>query len=348
MPKAGHRKTGTVRKRVASKPAVVKEVTTRIDPPHERANALAETPEKVVAPSVQASDEPVWEQLRLQAEQLAAHLRVRQKELDHREAALNSRAARFDAEERTIRLSHDQREADLALREEDLAKRIAATAESQQEAEKRLTRLAATELSMQRRLHEAYLTGNLKGEEEPQTISQAAREAFEREMAAARERMQAEHNQAMAEVEQNRQAVQRRAEYVERSQAGLKQLREDLGRMHRETLEVRLATEELWAQLAGAAPPAALTQSLGRLRSKLADQYQLAQSELTEERKELEAIRRQLAEQYDKLVEQKCQFEKWAAECRQECQQQAARLAERERLLLQRESLMPRSLGIGI
>ncbi len=100
--------------------------------------------------------------------------------------------------------------------------------------------------------------------------------------------------------------------------------------MHRETLEIRLVTEELWVQLSGAAPPAALTRSLGSIRTKLADQYRQANAELADRKKELETIRSQLLEQHEALVEQRRRFEQWVAGCQEECQQEASRLAARE------------------
>ncbi len=41
-------------------------------------------------------------------------------------------------------------------------------------------------------------------------------------------------------------------------------------------------------------------------------------------------MRGQLIAEHEKLVEQKRQFEQWTAACREECQQQAARLVARE------------------
>jgi chromosome segregation ATPase len=108
--------------------------------------------------------------------------------------------------------------------------------------------------------------------------------------------------------------------------------------MHRETLEIRLATEELWVQLAGAAPPAALTRSLGRIRSKLADHYRLATAELQEQKTELESLRGQMSAQYEKLVQQKRQYDQWAAAQRDEAQQHAARLMAREETLREKEA----------
>ena len=98
-----------------------------------------------------------------------------------------------------------------------------------------------------------------------------------------------------AELEEQRRAVARRSEQLDRSRAALEQLRGELGQLHRETLEIRLATEELWVQLSGVAPPAALIQSLGGIRNKLADHYRSAQSELRARKEEIECPPRRVA-----------------------------------------------------
>ncbi len=109
-------------------------------------------------------------------------------------------------------------------------------------------------------------------------------------------------------------------------------------RLHRETLEIRLATEELWAQLSGAAPPAALVQSLGRIRGKLAEHYRLANLELHAQKEELEKLRGQLAAQHEALAREKCRFEEFTSTQQKEAQQQASRLIARERQLDRRDA----------
>jgi hypothetical protein len=334
--------------------------TTRIDPPHESGSAIPESAAVEQAPVVErVADEPAAKQIRCQADQLASHLRGRQKELDYREAELNSRTARLESEARIARLWLDEREADIAARSGELAKQQDDCLRNQREAEKRLTRLAAAESAQQKRLSAAkpqqadessdavaLATRQKQLDEAEARLTEAQVEtqklqgqlldqqrSFAEETAAMREQMAAEHLLAMADLEQKRQAVQRRADYVDRSRGALKQLRGELGRMHRETLEIRLTTEELWAQLSGAAPPAALTRSLGRIRTKLAEQYRQANAELADQRRELEAIREQLVEQHEKLVEQKRQFEQWIAGREEQCQQQASRLVAREQQL---------------
>ena len=321
--------------------------TQRVDPPHGPDVSVTEelAPEQMPA-APRVADEPAAEQIRCQADQLAAHLRDRQKELDQREAALNSRIAKFESEARAARLWHSQREADIASRNEELGKELQRT---EQEVETRLARLAATESAQRRQpsasrpeqeLDEAAARlAEVQAETQRLDEQLASRQrAFAEEVAATRQRMAAEHREAMADVERKRHVVQRRADYVDRCRAALKQVRSELGRMQRETLEIRLTTEELWTQLAGAAPPAALTRSLGRIRTKLAEQYHQANVELAEQRKELEEIREQLIRRHEQLVEQKRQLDCSVADRHEECQKQASRLVAREQQLHREES----------
>ncbi|MBU4400656.1 MAG: hypothetical protein KKE86_15155, partial [Planctomycetes bacterium] len=96
--------------------------TTRVDAPHEMAASVSDpTPEGRAATEAPPPDDTPGEQLRLQALQLATHLRGRQKELDAREAELNSRIARCESDARTARLWLEQRRADLAAADAALA-----------------------------------------------------------------------------------------------------------------------------------------------------------------------------------------------------------------------------------
>jgi chromosome segregation ATPase len=164
------------------------------------------------------------------------------------------------------------------------------------------------------------------------------RQNFREEVRAHRRRMAEEERRTAAELQKKREQTDQRADRVEQCRAALVRLRDELQQVHRETLEVRLATEELWAQLSGTAPPAALTRSLGRIRTQLADQYRQANAELLERKKELETIRDQLTGQYEKLIEQRRQFEDWAAGRRQDAEVQTARLIAREQELEEAES----------
>lgn len=280
------------------------------------------------------SPEAISRQVETQASQLAEHLRSRQQELDHREAELNAWAAKLDADARAARLWFEERQAELdesdaqpdtvVLQDEAIRRK----AESLAEKERGLAELDAT-LTTQRealqKFHEQLA---------------ADRQQLDEQSRAQAEHMAAEEARLAAEVQQRRAEVERRSEQADQTRAALEKFREELGHMHRETLEIRLATEELWAELSGEAPPAALTRSLGRIRSRLADHYRQASADLQQKRDELERLREQLSEQYEKLVRQKRSFDAWAAECRDEVEKQAARLQARSEDLDHREADM--------
>jgi len=125
---------------------------------------------------------------------------------------------------------------------------------------------------------------------------------------------------------------------LDRAQAALAQLRSELDAIHREALEVRLATGELWLQLSGTAPPAALTRSLGQVRARLAEHYRVAGIELVRQKDELDRIRVELGSQHEKLVKQRREFDLWAERRQQELDEQAARLVSREQEIEHQEA----------
>ena len=81
---------------------------------------------------------------------------------------------------------------------------------------------------------------------------------------------------------------------MDESRAELERLRSELLSTQAETLEICLATQELWTRLAGAASPPALAESIAQVRARLAEQYRQAGAELVRQRVELEAFRHEL------------------------------------------------------
>jgi hypothetical protein len=212
--------------------------------------------------------------------------------------------------------------ADLAAREEQIRRRDEALNRRERELEQAETYLAQAQAETQI-IHERLT---------------AERKQLREEIHQEHQQLIARQRQGLAELEKKRMILERRGEHLDRCRAAITQLRGELQKMHGEALEIRLATEELWIKLSGAAPPAALTYSLGQIRNRLADQYRTANTELLDQKKELEGIRAELVEQYEKLVEQKRQFEQWIL-CRQgESQQQASMLIAREQALAQQQS----------
>jgi chromosome segregation ATPase len=162
----------------------------------------------------------------------------------------------------------------------------------------------------------------------------ADRLAWQEQLDMDRARMADERRRAEAELDKARQLLRARDDHLQRRSAAVDQLRAEVMRAQRETLELRLATDELWAQLSGVVPPAALTQSLARLRGQLAEQYRLERTELAGQREQLELLAGRLSEQHDKLQRHRQEIETWTLDRRGEIEKHASRLAGREEELL--------------
>ena len=128
------------------------------------------------------------------------------------------------------------------------------------------------------------------------------------------------------------QLDQREAE-IDAREAALHQLQEELRGSQREMLEMRLATEEIWAQLSGALAPASLTRSISQVRAKLADHYRQTIDELAQRSEQFELVRRDLAQQLDALEQQREELQAWAERRQADIEEQAARLVAREQEL---------------
>ena len=246
---------------------------------------------------------------------LQESLSKQQQELEQRRGALEARVQQLEQQRSTGSV-------DLADREAMLRREIGSLEAREQQLDEAESRIALAQADLAR-IQEELL---------------AERRAFQAEVVATRRQMADEQREAIAELDRKRQAVQRRSEHVDHCRAALMQVHGELERAQRETLEMRLATEELWVQLSGAAPPAAVTRSLGRIRTRLAEHYRHADAELARRKEELERIRAQLTEQHAKLAEQKQHSEQWVACQREEIDQQASRLVAREQQLRREES----------
>ena len=143
---------------------------------------------------------------------------------------------------------------------------------------------------------------------------------------------------AALDLEQQLRTIKARAEQIERRSAAVDQLRAEVLRTQREALELRLATDEVWRQMIGVAPPAALSQSLAQIRGKLAEQYRLERSEIAGEKKELEMLAERVDRERERVQQQKQEIERWAANRQADIEGQAARLAAREQQLDRRQA----------
>lgn len=254
-------------------------------------------------------------QVQVQAEQLAAHLEARQEELDRRDGELQQGWSALEAASREARLLIEDRESEIIRREQ--------TAQAREEL------LIERELALAQRSADVETVVTPR---EPQNVAvPAAIVSTEAEQRWRDEQHQWELQRQLkaAELTRERRMLDRRGQILDSRRTALEQLRADLTRRHRETLELRLATEELWAQMSQELPAADLAQSLHRLRSQVADHYRLASAEVAERQQALEHLRVQVAGQQERLSNERQQVIEWAARRQQTLDAQAVEVAAR-------------------
>jgi hypothetical protein len=165
------------------------------------------------------------------------------------------------------------------------------------------------------------------------------RAEFARFVQAERQRLTEDEQNAAANQDKIRRELKRRSDELTARHGALEGMRSEIAKAKGEGLEMRLATEELWARLCGTMAPAALTQSLAQIRLQLADEQQLARQELAEQKLEVQALSARLAEQHEKLSHERESLQNWAVERQKELARQAALLvAGNERIEQERSS----------
>ena len=135
-------------------------------------------------------------------------------------------------------------------------------------------------------------------------LREVANQRRQLEEQAVRERraISAQQQLAQTDLQQRTQQLEQREAEIDARENALAQMQAELRNTQREVLEMRLATEETWAQLSGALAPASLTRSIAQVRSKLADHYRTTIDELAERSEQLELVRGDLTKQLATLA----------------------------------------------
>lgn len=272
---------------------------TRVDAAHSLGAAVPNPPTLAEMPVDQAINELVGlegaVQLKSQADQLAAHLTERQRQLESRTAELSAQKAAFDQELREARLWLDEREGQLNQREDRL--KIG-------EAELQARQLKSAENgacaappgepwrslgSQQRVAEDAPYRLDPPEKAKPKGIPAPPAESF-RQFA-------------------DRQLVLQRArEQLDRRRAALEEFWQESSRTRREALELRFVSEELLTQLKASLNTVQVGEALAAVRQRLAKRYRGDLAQLTEGQNELlwlkndlEAEQERLERRYDEL-----------------------------------------------
>jgi len=164
------------------------------------------------------------------------------------------------------------------------------------------------------------------------------REAFEKQRGVWQSQRQKDQRQHRLRERRRHEHLRQRGRQLDDREAALLRLRDEVARMHRQTLELRIVTEELWTRLVATVDPATLVKSIGELRRQLSDQFRIATDEIATRRAELSELQKQTVSVQQSFHEQRRQLEAWFHRRRHELDRQAADLnARRQKLALQAE-----------
>ena len=260
----------------------------------------------------------------------------RAREITERETALNRGAkgdrGRSRATEGSVsdEAQHAQRKSELDRREAELdamQARLAAqfsAGEQAQDIEQAMRALATREKNLDRA--EALLAGEQSQLEHArrQLADERARHAESAQ--ADRQRLAESERRTIAQHDRIRHDLARQSDELAARHAALERMRADIARSQQEALQIRLATEELWARLCGTMAPAALTQSLAQIRLKLAEEQRLARDELARQKTELSALGARVAQQHGKLVHEREELQTWAVQRQKELEKHSGML----------------------
>lgn len=256
----------------------------------------------------------------------AADLDRQRAELEAQQQELENRAAGFA--EREAQLAARQAEIQLALkRYEGLGINERRMATAQREANEAAARTLHLDEA------EAMLAEENQSHQRDRQQLQIDRQAWRQEQLIERRKIEEERSLAKQEQAHKETLLRERSERVDEREAAIQRLQVELQASQREVLEMRLATEETWAQLTGALAPASLSRSIAQVRTRLADHYGQMLAQLEDRRAELDTVADQLAEEQERLEDHGRQLQGWAQRRDEEFEQQAARLIAREREL---------------
>ncbi|MBM80091.1 MAG: hypothetical protein CMJ78_05795 [Planctomycetaceae bacterium] len=171
--------------------------------------------------------------------------------------------------------------------------------------------------------------------------SQLAFEQWDEEerkrLEAEREAWAHERQSQKTEIQRQQDIMSLHAENLESRRLRLDQLRTELEETHRNTLEMRMALEEAWAQFCQATGDDAARVRVEVARQALSDHYRNLRESLAQDRKELEASKTAFSEQKANFHSEQQTLTEWIGERDDRLQQREAELANQSAEIEHRE-----------
>lgn len=263
-----------------------------------------------------------------QHELLEQDLSARSHDLAERRQQLASEASQLDQQRqalarevaslREIQHTWDARQAE---QDRELAAERQRLARQADEAARREADLQAAEAELARHVREW---------QRDEAALATDRQAWTEQRTRQRQALEDRQRQVEADLDDRRQRLDARQEWIEQQKAGLEQVRGEVLALHRQSLEMRLLAEQLWAQITGRLTPSEVTHAIAQLKLKLSEQYRLEEQSLEARKRELLALAERIRAQHDELSQLRTGLRDWAAARQAEIEAQAATLVQRE------------------
>ncbi len=259
------------------------------------------------ARALQSARDLLAERQRLDQQRAASLEQVRRAllDLERQRLALEQAAAEIDHR-------HEVRTAELCCLADGVWNRERAVAIQEREFERLGAELDTKQLELARARRQLF---------DQRHQFEHAQQAAERQLADRRRQFDTDLRHKFAELDRLRESLDGRA-------AALDRTRDELWNTHRELLETRLATEELWAQMAGRMAGATLPRAVAQARRQLAGHFRLAQQDLEARRTELIDVQVHVRDEMERLLLRRRELDTWLATREVELEQRAAHLEQ--------------------
>ncbi len=143
-----------------------------------------------------------------------------------------------------------------------------------------------------------------------------------------------------SEMESERRLLAERKVELDRRKETLQRMQDETQALHREALEMRLVTEQLWIEISGKAPTANVESLMETLKSRLNEQYESHQKTIDQRKAEMQGLQELVEQKQANVREQSVKLQQWVESRHDEIKSYAAEVDAREALLDRREHRM--------
>lgn len=295
----------------------------------EQTALLAESRESAQqeADETQARQRELAQQIAAQQEKLATEthavrhreetLELRQVELENEQEKLHARELAIDARERALEFRNDE----LARRE--LRQQRSGDVQPSSLAE--VTQLREQLQEANRQLREKIAESESQRMRWEQRQSNAVREQATR-----RREQDAIYQQKLHAVKERLEALNGQKASLDIRETMVEKSKLQVAEAQRETLEMRIIVEELWARLSPTVAPAELSLGFAKAQQRLQQHFQLSLDSIRTQTEQLQASGAIIEQKFVDLKAQTESLRQWRQQRLEEIEAQAARLIARE------------------